>query len=268
MSGGSFDADWLALREPADTAARSIVLARRLRAMTPPDGNWRIIDLGAGTGANRRWLKPRLGGRQHWTLADNDPRLLRHAVGPGLRRIELDLSEGLDPLNFRRADLITASALLDLVSEAWLQRLIARCRESGAALLFALSYDGHIAWNPADGDDDLVRHLVNRHQRGDKGFGASLGPAAGTVAAKLLRDGGYRVRVAPSSWRLGAGQSLLQMALLDGWLTAAMETAPDQAKALKAWAVRRRQHIATGESHLVVGHVDVLAVPKRRRFRS
>ncbi|MDA0675619.1 MAG: class I SAM-dependent methyltransferase [Proteobacteria bacterium] len=268
MSGGGFDAAWLALREPADAAARDAALARRLRAHGPADGPWRIVDLGAGTGANRRWLAPRLGGRQRWTLVDNDPLLLRYAAAPGVRQVRLDLAGDLGALAPRQADLVTASALLDLVSEAWLEQLVGQCRRRDAVLHFALSYDGRIDWTPGDRDDERVRQLVNRHQQGDKGFGPALGPAAGDFAARLLRRCGYRVRTAPSPWRLGPGQVQLQEALLAGWLSAAVEIAPQQATRLAKWAARRRRYIAAQESHLVVGHVDVLGVPRRFRIKS
>jgi hypothetical protein len=40
---------------------------------------------------------------------------------------------------FSRQHLVTASALLDLVSESWMKTLAARCRDAGAAVLFALT---------------------------------------------------------------------------------------------------------------------------------
>src|SRR6185312_14115446 len=63
-----FSADWLALREPADRAARDRGLARRFAAALPPRP--RIIDLGAGTGATARALAPFVAGT--WILVDRD----------------------------------------------------------------------------------------------------------------------------------------------------------------------------------------------------
>ena len=78
-----FDAGWLALRCPADTAARADTLNRlahdwlRARAGRP----LRLIDLGSGSGANPHYLAPRLPGPQHWLLVDHDPALLELARG-------------------------------------------------------------------------------------------------------------------------------------------------------------------------------------------
>src|SRR5258707_11635990 len=77
------------------------------------------------------------------------------------------------------AHLVTASALLDLVSERWLRELASACRSHGAAALFALTYNGRSACTPVEPEDDHVRQLFNTHQRrNDKGFGIAAGPDA------------------------------------------------------------------------------------------
>ena len=68
--------EWLALREPADAAARSAELAGRLARHLPAAGPLVIHDLGGGSGAMGRWLAPRLPGPQHWVLHDRDVDLL------------------------------------------------------------------------------------------------------------------------------------------------------------------------------------------------
>ena len=52
--------EWLALREPADAAARSRELVEHLAS--PATGRWVIHDLGGGSGAMGRWLAPLLDG--------------------------------------------------------------------------------------------------------------------------------------------------------------------------------------------------------------
>ena len=72
--------DWLALREPADAAARARDLAERLRRELPAAGRGLIHDLGCGSGAMGRWLAPLLPGPQHWVLHDRDADLLTLAA--------------------------------------------------------------------------------------------------------------------------------------------------------------------------------------------
>ena len=264
MSG--FSASWLALREPADVAARSreVVLwmsgpeRAALRA-------GRVIDLGGGTGANIRYLSTRLPLPQQWTLVDNDPLLLARApAGVTTHLADLNLVVN-DASLFRGCALVTASALLDLVSEPWLASLVLRCRVADAAVLFALSYDGRMACTPAEPEDEDVRQLVNAHQKTDKGFGPALGPDAAACTVAMLLAAGYDVRQAQSDWNLGPESRELQRELIDGWAAAASEIAPAQTSSIAGWRARRMAHIDARRSHLLVGHVDVAGLVSRAR---
>ena len=75
-----FDADWLALRERFDHAARSVALARRL-ADALPARRPRLVDLGAGAGSLFRFLAPIIGRGQDWILIDADADVLDDAFG-------------------------------------------------------------------------------------------------------------------------------------------------------------------------------------------
>lgn len=260
MSG--FSAAWLALREPADDRARDASLVDLLRAGLAPGAA--VLDLGAGTGANARHLANRLGGAQSWTLVDHDAALLA-AVGTGMPRgltwtaLHADLRE-IDRLPIPARGLVTASALLDLVSQAWLDALAARCADAGAAALFVLTYDGRIAFEPPLPDDARVRDLVNRHQRTDKGFGPALGPTAPGAAQAAFAARGYRCRLAPSDWVLGPADASLQAALLEGWTDAAIDVSPQDAGRITDWQQAREALLA--QTRVTVGHADLLALPQ------
>jgi len=254
-----FSADWLALREPADAAARSeSVVAHVLgpRFVGRPFQG-RLLDLGGGTGANIRYLSARLPTPQHWTIVDDDADLLACApIGVVRRRADLNHVVEDDDL-FRECRLVTASALLDLVSDRWLMRLIDRCREARAAVLFVLTYDGRVVCTPAELEDDDVTGLVNEHQRRDKGFGAALGPAAAARAVELLTAAGYHVKQERSDWHLGPADGELQRQAIDGWTLAASEMKLERAAVFADWRKRRLEHINAGRSRIIVGHVDI-----------
>ena len=265
MSDGFTDA-WLDLREPYDAAARDAALARRLAAWADPRGHLRICDLGSGTGANLRWLAPRLTVPQSWTLVELDGALiaageerLRAAPVPWRYR-RLDLARHLEALAEEAPELITGSALLDLVSTAWLERLAALAVTCGAAVYLALTIDGRPVWDPIDPADDEVGSALARHQMTDKGFG----PAAGGGAAKALKAalaGGRGVlALARSDWVLDPTEDALQKVLLDGYAAAA-STIADRPHEVAAWAQRRRRQITAGRSRLRVGHLDLLFLP-------
>jgi len=280
-----FEPAWLRLREPHDAAARVPELAEKL-ARQMPARPIHVIDLGAGTAANLRYLSPRLGGAQTWTLIDHDQALLdaiparlaewagEHGaalrdVGQQLqidapachcsvRRVHADLAGGLDAIELPPGSVLSAAALLDLVSEPWLQALAQRCLQARVSVLFALSYDGRMQFEPRDPLDPTLHTLVNQHQLRDKGFGPALGPTAGPRAIEAFEQRGYRIDSARSDWQLGPGDRAMQEALLEGWLAAAIELAPQQASVLADWAERRRRHVARGQSTLTVGHIDIL----------
>jgi SAM-dependent methyltransferase len=281
-----FTAEWLALREPADAAARSERLLQAVAARFTPETNLTVVDIGAGTGSNARYLAERLHSQQQWLLVDHDPALLIEAsqrlrawgeargllvsrdegtwrvAGEGLavtfatRLADLvDLSSASELFLDRR--LVTASALLDLVSAAWIESLASECRVAGAAGLFALTYDGRIHCSPEEPGDDEIRQLVNEHQRGDKGFGAALGPAATGVAAECFGALGYSVEREASDWHLEPDSAELQRQLIEGWARAAVQIAPDRASFVREWTDRRLAHVLEGHSRLVVGHEDL-----------
>ena len=285
-----FLARWLRLREPADTRARSEDLTNAVAeaigaAQRDPV---QVLDLGTGTGSNFRYLSGRLPARQSWLVVDRDPTLLARVParttswgvsqdyevrtevngcvvrGPRLDyRVEtrqMDLGS-LDTAEvFAGRDLVTASALLDLVSEEWLRALAARSRDAGAAALFALNYDGRSSCSPAEPEDDMIRDLLNRHQKGDKGLGGpAAGPDAAACAERCFADVGYQVRSERSDWVLGSAERELQRRLIEGWAEAATEMAPADAAAIERWCARRLGHVDADRSHVEVGHVDLAA---------
>jgi len=279
MSG--FDAGWLALREHADTAARASILERVLKTALPAREPLSVVDLGSGTGSNLRRLAPRLGGTQAWQLVDAAPALLdalpeqlaEHGWTVGtdneviahcdtahvrITRDAADLARDPIPVD---ADLVTASALLDLVSRAWLDHLAAACAGRGARVLLTLTVDGRLAWEPAMETDAAVRDLVARHQRTDKGFGPALGPDAPDAAVAAFARHGYSVETAASPWRLGPGNARLQQHLHAGWAAAASEIAPTREAAISDWLAHRMDLLAAGVGAVTVGHQDVLALP-------
>lgn len=286
-----FSAEWLALREPADERARHAGLnGKAISLLGNRDREWMIVDLGAGSGSNFRYLAPNLGGTQSWHLLDVDKGLLetaataisewaqaqgwsvyqdgRHIVidapnGRWIVTTELaDIDQNLDYLRLDDVDLITASAFLDLVSESWVDRFAARVARSHPPCLFTLSYNGDLVFDPADADDTWVADLLNQHQGTDKGFGAALGPRATGYLKEAMESFGYVVVTGESPWQLDghthAGDGELQRVLLSDWVTALAKWQPQHGSRLESWLNRRMTLVEKGISALRIGHEDVL----------
>ncbi|GIX12699.1 MAG: trans-aconitate methyltransferase [Paracoccaceae bacterium] len=257
----SFSADWLALREPADRAARDPGLVAELAAWLAGRPA-RVTDLGCGTGASWRALAPALPPGTQWLMVDADPALLdrarRAAAGrPGLGFLRADLAEALETVLARPADIVTATALIDLASRDWLTRL-GQAVPAGAAVYVALSYDGQESWTPPHPAEARALAAFHRHMRRNKGLGSgpALGPEAGAALAGMLAARGWRVRVAQSPWRLGPRDAALIAALADGAAAAVAETGALDPATLGHWHAARR-----AAREVRVGHCDILALP-------
>lgn len=285
--GSHFAADWLALREPVDAEARSQYLvdlaARWLMTERPAARRYpmEFVDLGCGRGSNVCFLAPRWYGPQYWQLMDHDRVLLQQArqrchtlrdrdgqaVRVALRPCSLTELPSRWPA---QADLISASALLDLVSAEWLDILVERCAEHRQALLITLSVTGE--WHLTDTrdaplhdpDDAYIHALFNAHQQRDKGFGAALGGRAHFELVTRLNAAGFDVEEAESPWRLTAGQAehtALLHPLIEGWAQAAIEQAPEAHERIDAWRTQRLAQVNAGELGAVVVHRDMWARP-------
>jgi hypothetical protein len=264
--------DWLALREQADFESRSTRVTDAVIASMPKATPLRVLDLGTGRGSNVRYLMPRLPRPQHWLAVDRGRELLddlQRRIAPmaaegghSVQTREMNIAT-LPPEIFAGRHLVTMSALIDLVSEAWLGQLARRCADAGAAVLIVITYNGRSSVTPAEPEDGLVLELFNRHQRTDKGIGgAAAGPGAHAAAAHAFREAGYEIVEDDSDWVLGPEFGQLQRELIEGWAHAATEMAPDRRAEIAAWLARRLAHVEADGSRVRVGHHDLGAWPR------
>jgi SAM-dependent methyltransferase len=251
---GEFSESWLGLREPADADAR----ARDLVALIP--GPVRVVrDLGCGTGSLGRWLAPQLPTPQHWVMADRDPVLLRYASahmpfdGVTVQTALGDVTD-LTAADLAGTDLVTCSALLDLLTAEEVADLAAACAAARTPALFTLSVAGEVALDPARPEDEAVAAAFNEHQRRTEGGRRLLGPDAPAAAVAAFEKAGATVTTRPSVWRLGPQRPELTAEWLRGWVAAAREQRPDLR--LDGYLEGRLAALPSA----TVGHVDLLAI--------
>ncbi len=271
LDGVRLSTRWLGLREPADATARAPDLVEQVARERPASGRWVIHDLGCGSGAMGRWLAPRLPGPQQWLMHDRDPDLLQIAAVdvPGAAAdgaavtIETKRSDitRLPMGALAGATLITASALLDMLTGDELTRLITVCAGAGCPVLVTLSVVGQVSLTPPDPLDSRVGAAFNAHQRRATGRGRLLGPDAVMIAAEEFGRLGAEVLTRPSPWRLGAAQAELAAEWLTGWVAAACEQEIGLTTEAGAYSRRRLAQAAAGELAVVVDHADLLALP-------
>ncbi|WP_371668198.1 class I SAM-dependent methyltransferase [Streptomyces sp. NBC_00289] len=264
--------EWLELREGADAGARSNDLLDPLRirlANLPGRTDGLVVhDLGCGTGSMGRWLAPRLDGAQHWILHDRDPYLLHFAAVASPRsaadgsRVTVETRRGdvarLTPDALAGAQLVTASALLDVLTREEIGTLAAAATGAGCSALLTLSVAGRVEFAASDPMDEEITEAFNAHQR----RGDLLGPDAVTVACEAFSDRGATVRLNPSPWRLGPAESALTAQWLRGWVGAAVEERPELEARADRYLRERLAACAAGELRVTVHHSDLLALAR------
>ena len=278
MSG--FSADWLALREPADNAARSTTVTMAVKEHFRTRDAIRVVDLGCGTGSNLRATAAYLPKSQDWDIVDWDPALLDAAVarlaawgddadrGPdslklrhagrtvSVAPVRADLNKDLGRVLRPSTDLVTAAAFFDLVSADWIETFATALAARRLPLYTVLTYDGREEWSPPHRLDAAVLAAFHAHQQRDKGFGPAAGPKAADVLVQVFRKHGYEVITGDSPWRLGPESADLVGQLAGGIADAARETGKVTDAQAREWAAARQQASA------VIGHLDLFAVPR------
>ena len=269
MSG--FSIEWLNLREASDRRARD-------RHLLKTAANWLnnlkakdkvIVDLGSGTGSTIRGLQryTTLTPSIQWRLIDNDPELLaeairRHSEDYSIESFLVDLS-ATQKLPLESVSLITASALLDLVSSNFIRDLCQLIKEKneGRPLGFysALNYDGCIKWTPFHPLDASILMNFNADQRRNKGFGPALGPDATDFLTRQFHCAKFQCLSAKSPWLLGSADYLLTESLINGISGVAIQTDGLTKSDILNWKKFRIQHVRTGTCFL--GHTDILVLP-------
>jgi len=272
-----FSPAWLSLREPADEAARNDAVHEACAKTFASRATLAICDLGAGTGASVRALAPMLPAEQHWTLVDHDANNLGAALTAlaawadttSPRDGGLTLRHGGKHIDIRTqvhdfaqnpacwpdgTELVTASALIDLVSAAWIERFTLALAVWNIPLLATLTANGKIEGRPPHALDDAVAAAFRAHQTRNKGFGPSAGAEAALLLEAALVNAGYRLTAGESPWILD--DSLLLKATAEGIAGAVSETGMVDTAALADWL----QHQSQNTHQLIIGHRDVFAV--------
>ncbi|MFD2420963.1 SAM-dependent methyltransferase [Amycolatopsis pigmentata] len=221
-------------------------------------------DMGCGTGSMGRWLAGRLRGPQHWVLHDHDTELLARASVTGAAadggRVTFETREGdlagLSAEDFAGTSLVTASALLDVLTAGQVDGLAAACAAAGCPALLTLSVTGQVEFAEPEPLDADFREAFNDHQR----RAGKLGPDAVEAATEAFARHGMRVLTRPSPWRLGPQESELTAEWLKGWVGAACEQRPELGGEADAYLSRRLGERGAGTPHVVVHHTDLLAL--------
>jgi hypothetical protein len=249
-----------------------------------------VLELGAGGGSLFRWLAPIIGRDQHWIWLDGDEDLLEHGIRGtamwarrlgyqarqsedateltvktprGTWTIETRVDDLQDPSSLRpieQADAVACSALLDLLSEAWLDELLRATRR--CPFYAAISVNGADAIAPHRVEDALVWRGYHRDQVGNSRLTDPLGPDVEEVTHAICAKVGREWAVARSDWRIRPRHRAM-LRFMIGFLTnAAHDALPQHRRRVDRWKRRRHEGIEAGRLAMRIGHSDILVFPE------
>ena len=264
--------EWLDLREAADAAARDRRPRRAAPAAPPGDAHAgdprpRAAAPGRWAAGSRRCLRGGSVGSCTIVTATcwTSPQPTFPAPAADGASVEVETRQSditqLLPDDLADATLITASALLDLMTGDALAGLIDVCSDVGCPVLLTLSVVGRVELDPMEPLDSRVAAAFDAHQRRMTVDGRLLGPDAAAAAAEGFRRRGAEVLVRPSPWRLGADAAGLAAEWLSGWLAAAFEQDAELAVEAETYGSRRLTQARAGQLAVTVDHADLLVVP-------
>ena len=263
------DAHWLGLRVQADNAARALTadtllprLRRDLVTRGAEDSGVEVIDLGSGTGANQRWLAPRLPFGQSWLLIDQDEPLQRHhqPLPPQTRLVTADVGILTSILERPvKAQLVTCSALLDVLTQDQLGAISSALAAAQQPALFSLTVTGAMTLSPSHSLDSRLRHAFNDHQRS----GGRAGPDAVQTLTRTLAATGFRHWVTETPWLLDrhTDTEFVNQFLTDR-VAAAVAQDPGLNSVGAVWLAERLAQLDEHVLEISVGHCDLLVLPR------
>jgi hypothetical protein len=264
------EVSWLIARAAADGAAReatvSTLLPRLSEHVRPDRGAAvRMIDVGAGSGANQRWLAPRLPFHQQWIHLDHDPGILGHTHDVGHTELVVGGIDTLDQLLDRRPAgdvhqpaVITCAAVLDVLTRRDLALLCELISTRAVPALLSLSVTGEMSIEPSDAADGTLLDAFNAHQRRD----GRAGPDAPDLVVAHCHRTGVRVQEMSTPWVLDASSDHEFVArFLRERLDAAVEHEPTLGPAGASWLRHRLAQLDDPGTRITVGHRDLLLLP-------
>ena len=280
---------YLAAKKSVDDRALNRSVLDELRRMVPP-ATPRVLEVGAGLGTMvARLLEWQVVTAGEYTLLDVDRRLLQDSRGwlaawaaargvPAaplpdgvrlgdlrVRLVEAELGSYLQGGHGEPADLLIASAFLDLVDVPAVLPGLLRLLVPGGAYWFPVTFDGESIFQPDHAADEEVLGAYHRTMDSRVRYGRTAGESrTGRHLFGHLRAAGVPPLAAGSSdWVVLAGPDGAYPADEEYFLGTILQTVQDALDGpaapggLADWLAVRRRQLAGGELVYLAHQIDV-----------
>lgn len=265
--------EWLNLRYDADCQSRNQRVQEQVLGQLKED-TIRILDIGAGTGSNIRYLLTKLTNpKQQWILLDQEEDLLQNvkhhlAILADLqhqsdakfafhyegREISVeflvgDLFSSKVEAYMKSSDLIVANAFFDLLSKSQLSSFMSMLKANEQLLLATINYTGTTFSVHHSKQDDIWIERYHQHMKRPSLSGSSTGPDCINEMTRIIQDHGLRYVAGPSDWVLDLKEPLIQ-GIFD-FMEAAFLDMGMPIEEFNNWRTSKR------EGELVIHHSDL-----------
>ncbi|KFI22192.1 class I SAM-dependent methyltransferase [Nitrosococcus oceani] len=268
--------DWLRLRYQLDAAARDQSLESQALTQLSKREQLRVLDLGAGAGANICYYARLLPSSTQWWMVERDSELLKRIpqfiiefLGEKINTVHPLKDDFLAPdcpIYKTSFDLVVANAVFDLLSADQFQGLLQLFRqaweEESPLFLFTLNLDRGIRFYPTDKETERWCRRYEFHMHRSQHFGRAMAAHCGGEMEKLFLENGFNVNSASSAWDILPLQEEALLAKLDFFEKAMAESISPRSQQwylFQRWLRRKRYQARRRKLSLHVPHRDFLA---------
>jgi precorrin-6B methylase 2 len=276
--------DWLAERYHFDAAARHPLIEEKFLHALPPNDTIALIDVGAGTGANCRYLMEKIPANQEWILIEQNSEFseesLRSLQHHGLQKgYETYLQNGTLTLKApaktvqikalqgslleinRMADLsatnaVVANAVFDLFTAEEFETFVQKITRHQLLFYATMNYE-NMHFLPTHPQDEKMICLYHEHMLRPQDMGTALGPGSVVQMIEILQQHRYAVTAGNSLWHIHSKHEKMMRYLLNFMASAIAELplSVEDTLLLKPWKKQKEEATVL---HLIIEHQDIL----------
>jgi len=277
--------NWLTDRFEVDAAARNKKVEECFFKLISYKRTLNLIDLGSGTGGNLAYLLPKIKNNQNWHLVEQDAILIEACKHRLNKQFEvnnssghsmsikndantihltwhhMDINEFLENTSYQNNfDVLTASALFDILPKATFQKILDFARSKKLLLFGTLNYENTKFENASKADVHYAQ-LYQRHMKLPQVYGIKMGGDCKIDTLSLFnKTEKQNLNIGESNWLLNETHTSMLKQLIQFFA----ESIPDllnseiEHQNFSNWINVKNEQIKNGHLSVKVEHFDFL----------